>query len=130
MGDGVGVGAQSSACLRAECFERSHPHAPTMCPLKVDPYNSTYPDDSKSYGGHADYVRHSSAFVSKIGDEVCSEHAVPVLCGAITLYRGLKQNVCGPGKKVEIVGIGRDTICQGRVLNTSLCLLSSLLRKG
>lgn len=77
-----------------------------MCPFKVDTYNSTYPDDSKSYGGYADYARHPSAFVIKIPDEISSEHAAPMLCGGITLYSPLKQNGCGPGKKVGIVGIG------------------------
>lgn len=77
-----------------------------MCPLKVDTYNSTYLDDSKSYGGYADYARHPSAFVFKIPDGISSENAAPMLCGGITLYSPLKQNGCGPGKKVGIVGIG------------------------
>ncbi|MCJ1346414.1 hypothetical protein MMC31_004630, partial [Peltigera leucophlebia] len=77
-----------------------------MCPLHVGTYNSTYPDNSKSYGGYADYARHPSAFVIKIPDGISSEHAAPMLCGGITLYSPLKQNGCGPGKKVGIVGVG------------------------
>lgn len=43
-----------------------------------------------------------------------------MLCGGITLYSSLKQNGCGPGKKVGIVGIGGlghfgIFVCQGRV---------------
>lgn len=105
VGDRARVGAQSSACLRAECFECSHIHAPTLCPLKVDTYNAKYPDGSKSLGGYANYARHPFSILIKIPDGISSEHAAPMLCAGITPYSPPKQNGCGPGKKVGIVPI-------------------------
>lgn len=29
-----------------------------------------------------------------------------MLCGGITVFSPLKKNGCGPGKKVDIVGVG------------------------
>jgi alcohol dehydrogenase (NADP+) len=59
-----------------------------------------------SYGGYSDYHRAPSHFVMKIPDAIASEDAAPMLCGGITLYSPLKNNGCGPGKKVGIIGVG------------------------
>merc|ERR1719262_2135925 len=58
-----------------------------------------------SYGGYADYHRAHSHFVVKIPDQIPSDEAAPMLCGGITLYSPLKNNGCGPGKKVGIFGV-------------------------
>ena len=47
-----------------------------------------------------------SHFVLKIPDAIKSEDAAPMLCGGITVYSPLKNNGCGPGKIVGIVGVG------------------------
>lgn len=106
VGDRVGVGAQSSSCLRPDCEECSN-HVENHCQIaNVNTYDDKYPDGSKSYGGYADYWRGPSHFVFKIPDQIRSEDAAPMLCGGVTLYSPLKRNGCGPGKKVGIIGIG------------------------
>jgi alcohol dehydrogenase (NADP+) len=72
----------------------------------VGTYNGTYPNGGKSYGGYSTYNRSPSHFVIKIPDGISSADAAPMLCGGITTYSPLRQNGCGPGKKVGIVGVG------------------------
>jgi len=105
VGDRVGVGAQSSSCLKPECEECSS-GIENHCANFTGTYNSKYPDGSKSYGGYADYSRVPSHFVFKIPEEIPSEDVAPMLCGGITVYSPLKRNGAGPGKRVGIVGIG------------------------
>ncbi|KAL8798885.1 MAG: hypothetical protein Q9182_006315 [Xanthomendoza sp. 2 TL-2023] len=106
VGDRVGVGAQSSSCLKPECEECSN-GVENHCQIaNVNTYDDKYPDGSKSYGGYADYWRGPSHFVFKIPEQISSEAAAPMLCGGITLYSPLKRNGCGPGKSVGIIGIG------------------------
>lgn len=59
-----------------------------------------------SYGGYATYNRTPGHFVIKIPDGIPSAEAAPMMCGGITLYSPLKNNGCGPGKKVGIIGVG------------------------
>lgn len=105
VGDRVGVGAQASSCLKPECEECSS-GLEQHCQSCVNTFASKYPDGSLSYGGYADYHRAPSHFVMKIPDAIPSEEAAPMLCGGITLYSPLKNNGCGPGKKVGIIGVG------------------------
>jgi len=106
VGDRVGVGAQSSSCLKPEC-EQCASGIENHCQTgMIGTYNGKYPDGSKSYGGYSDYCRAPSHFVLKIPDSISSEEAAPMLCAGITTYSPLKQNGCGPGKRVGIVGIG------------------------
>lgn len=74
----------------------------------VGTYNAQYkePKSGKSMGGYATYNRTPSRFVIKIPDGVDSADAAPMMCGGVTVYSPLKQNGCGPGKKVGIVGVG------------------------
>ncbi|RDW67563.1 zinc-binding dehydrogenase-2 [Coleophoma cylindrospora] len=88
LGDRVGVGAQALSCLEPDCPD-------------------LYPDGlGKSYGGYADYNRTNGHFVFPIPDGLDSADAAPMLCGGVTVYSPLKQNGCGPGKTVGIVGVG------------------------
>jgi alcohol dehydrogenase (NADP+) len=59
-----------------------------------------------AYGGYGNYHRCHSHFVIRIPDELPSEEAAPMLCGGATVYSPLKNNGCGPGKKVGIIGVG------------------------
>lgn len=106
VGDRVGVGAQSSACLRPDCDECTHGLENHCLKHNVNTYNGRYPDGSISYGGYADYWRGPSHFVFKIPDAIPSDVAAPMLCGGITVFSPLNQNGAGPGKTVGIVGIG------------------------
>lgn len=74
---------------------------------QVNTYAARYPNDMGiSYGGYSNYNRTNGHFVVKIPDQLASEHAAPMLCGGITVYRPLKMNGCGPGKSVAIAGVG------------------------
>lgn len=105
VGDRVGVGAQNSSCLKPDCEQCSTGNE-NYCPHTVNTFADQYPDGSYSYGGYADYHRCPSHFVVKIPDAIPSEDAAPMLCGGVTVYSPLKNNGCGPGKKVGIVGVG------------------------
>jgi alcohol dehydrogenase (NADP+) len=72
----------------------------------VGTYNATHFNGGKSYGGYALYNRSPSHFVVKIPDVISSAEAAPMLCGGVTLYSPLKNNNCGPGKRVGIIGLG------------------------
>ncbi|KAJ5337249.1 hypothetical protein MYU51_008497 [Penicillium brevicompactum] len=107
VGDRVGVGAQSAACQNADgnceaCAAGLEQH----CTRMVGTYNGTYANGGKSYGGYATFNRAPSHFVIKIPDAISSADAAPMLCGGITTYSPLRQNGCGPGKSVGIVGVG------------------------
>lgn len=107
QGDRVGVGAQARSCLQSDCPECTN-HKESYCARElVNTYGSVYPnDEGKSYGGYADYNRTNGHFVVPIPDGLSSEDAAPMLCGGITVYSPLKQNGCGPGKTVGVVGVG------------------------
>ncbi|KAJ5660713.1 NADP-dependent alcohol dehydrogenase 7 [Penicillium longicatenatum] len=107
VGDRVGVGAQSGSCLNKDgdceaCASGMEQH----CNRMVGTYNGTYANGGKSFGGYSLYNRSPSHFVVKIPDALSSADAAPMLCGGITTYSPLRQNGCGPGKKVGIIGVG------------------------
>ena len=107
VGDRVGVGAQARSCLSDDCEECSSGRENYCSRARVDTYNAVYPgDEGKSYGGYADYNRTDHRFVVKIPDGLPSELAAPMLCAGVTMYSPLRNNGCGPGKTVGIVGIG------------------------
>ncbi|CAG9988310.1 unnamed protein product [Clonostachys byssicola] len=107
VGDRVGVGAQALSCLRPECPECAA-GLTNYCPNgQVSTYGSIYPGTlGKSYGGYANFNRTCSQFVVKIPAGLPSEHAAPMLCGGVTVYAPLRDNGCGPGKAVGVVGVG------------------------
>lgn len=107
IGDRVGVGAQSGACLTLDdectaCAKGLYQY----CNHLVGTYNGTYANGGKSYGGYSLYNRSPSSFVIKIPDQISSIEAASMLCGGITTYSPLRQHGCGPGKSVGIVGVG------------------------
>lgn len=107
VGDRVGVGAQARSCMQPDCVECST-NRESYCPRgPINTYGSVYPgDEGKSYGGYADYNRTNGHFVIPIPDGLSSADAAPMLCGGITIFSPLKNNGCGPGKTVGIVGVG------------------------
>ncbi|WPG98647.1 Hypothetical protein R9X50_00144000 [Acrodontium crateriforme] len=107
VGDRVGVGAQSSACLTAECEDCSngdehHCENEGNC----NTYDMRYPDGSKATGGYAEHTRVPSHFAFKIPEAISSIEAAPMLCAGITVYAPLVENNAGPGIRVGIVGVG------------------------
>ncbi|RKK84928.1 hypothetical protein BFJ71_g14325 [Fusarium oxysporum] len=106
VGDRVGVGAQALSCLKPDCPQCSTGRE-NYCPAIVQTYGMDYPDGTgTSFGGYADYNRSPGHFVFKLPDNLSSEAAAPMLCAGATVFSPLKQNDCGPGKTVGIVGIG------------------------
>ena len=105
-GDRVGVGAQSGSCLRADCDTCQNDMEQHCRNGNIGTYGSKWPSGDKSWGGYASHWRGQGHFVFKIPDEIPSQDAAPMLCGGITVFSPLKQNGCGPGKRVGIVGIG------------------------
>jgi D-arabinose 1-dehydrogenase-like Zn-dependent alcohol dehydrogenase len=108
LGDRVGVGAQNDSCLNRdgpcdECASGQETYCPKLLGLT---YNARHWNGAKSYGGYALYHRSPSHFVVKIPEAIPSAFAAPMLCAGITTYSPLRQNGCGPGKKVGIIGVG------------------------
>jgi len=107
VGDRVGVGAQARSCLQKSCADCSSGLENHCANESVNTYGSIYPnDEGKSYGGYSDHNRTNGHFVFKIPDGLSSAHAAPMLCGGVTVFSPLKENGCGPGKTVGIVGVG------------------------
>ncbi|SPO04371.1 related to alcohol dehydrogenase, class C [Cephalotrichum gorgonifer] len=107
VGDRVGVGAQARSCLLPSCLDCSTGRENYCQSGRVDTYNAVYPDgEGNSYGGYSDYNRTDYRFVVKIPDGIPSEYAAPMLCAGVTMYAPLRNNGCGPGKTVGIVGVG------------------------
>lgn len=106
VGDRVGVGAQSKSCLKPDCEMCSNDIENHCTNDFVGTYGAKYKDGKTAQGGYAKFWRGNSHFVFNIPNGVPSEMAAPMLCGGVTTYSPLKQNGCGPGKKVGIVGIG------------------------
>ncbi|KAI9692601.1 MAG: hypothetical protein M1822_006832 [Bathelium mastoideum] len=111
VGDRVGVGAQSSSCLRPDCEECSS-GLESYCPHMAPTYNAKYTNPNtgqelgKTYGGYANFWRGPSHFVIPIPDAIPSAEAAPMLCGGITTFAPLIHHGAGPGKRVGIVGVG------------------------
>jgi alcohol dehydrogenase (NADP+) len=108
VGDRVGVGAQAESCLGrlGDCPECSMGLEQYCTHKFVGTYNDHFINGDKTYGGYALYNRTPSHFVVKIPDGISSADAAPMLCGGVTVYSPLKNNDCGPGKRVGIIGLG------------------------
>lgn len=109
VGDVVGVGAQSDACLNRDsthsCLECDE-EMENYCTRLVGTYASHFFNGDKTFGGYARYHRCPSHFVIKIPDGLAPEFAAPMLCAGVTTYSPLKHFGAGPGKKVGVVGVG------------------------
>ncbi len=95
-GDRVGVGWESSACLRCEwCLKgeeqlcASRTNTCLHCP-----------------GAYADAFRVDARFAFPIPSALSSAGAAPLLCGGITVYSPLRQYDARPSMRVGVVGIG------------------------
>ena len=75
-------------------------------PGAADTFGSVLPDGSKTFGGYSDYTRIQGHWAVHIPDVIPPNEAAPMLCGGITSYSPLRNNGCGPGKRVGIVGVG------------------------
>lgn len=93
--------------MQPDCPDCTRSLEPYCARENVNTYGSVYADNiGKSYGGYATYHRTNAHFAIKIPDGLDSAYAAPMMCGGVTVYSPLKQNGCGPGKRVGIVGVG------------------------
>ncbi|KAL4937489.1 hypothetical protein BDV06DRAFT_215848 [Aspergillus oleicola] len=107
LGDRVGVGAQSGACLnQAGDCQACAEGIEQYCPKHTITYDARFPDGSKANGGYADFWRGPGAFVFLIPDSIPSDAAASMLCGGITAFSPLLEHRAGPGKRVGVIGIG------------------------
>lgn len=107
VGDRVGVGAQARSCGEKSCVDCAAGLENHCARGLIGTYGDVYPnEEGKSYGGYANHNRTNARFVFQIPEGLSSSDAAPMLCGGITVYSPLKQNGCGPGKSVGIVGVG------------------------
>lgn len=100
------MGAQCKSCLKPDCEQCSEGIENHCTNDFVQTYGAKYQNGDTAQGGYAKYWRGNSHFVFHIPDAIPSEMAAPMLCGGVTTYSPLKQNGCGPGKKVGVIGIG------------------------
>ena len=121
VGDRVGVGAQSDACLNRLSHENDPAESSKTetlcsscstgqeqyCPRLVATYGTQrHYDGTIAMGGYATHIRIKSHFAFHIPDRLASADAAPMLCGGITTYSPLVRYGCGPGKSVGVVGLG------------------------
>ena len=97
VGDRLGVGWQSGACLHClDCLRGNQ----QMC--EVDNRATIL----QQYGGFGDYMTVDSHFAFPIPDGLSSELAGPLLCGGITVFSGLRHAGMKGGQEIGIIGIG------------------------
>ncbi|KAF4825424.1 putative formaldehyde dehydrogenase AdhA [Colletotrichum siamense] len=106
-GDVVGVGCQADSCRSRDgpCQECDNDEE-NYCPKRVNTYDSTHRNGSPSYGGYSLYHRCPGHFVIKIPEGLAPEHAAPMLCGGVTVYAPLRRFRAGPGRRIDIIGVG------------------------
>ncbi|ODV83952.1 hypothetical protein CANARDRAFT_9237 [[Candida] arabinofermentans NRRL YB-2248] len=112
VGDRVGVGAQSQACLECKLCKSNNE---IYCTKLVHTFGSLYHNKdgttTKSQGGYSNYCRIHEYFVFPIPEVYTDEEAAPFLCAGITTYSPLVRNIPtnlpeGVRPKVGIVGLG------------------------
>ncbi|KAI1491409.1 zinc-binding dehydrogenase [Biscogniauxia mediterranea] len=108
VGDRVGVGCLSDCCvsIEKEPCERCSAGQENYCRKSTWTYLTPHHNGDKSNGGYATYHRTSGRMAYKIPESIESRHAATLMCAGATMYSPLRQNGCGPGMKVGIVGLG------------------------
>ena len=94
-GQRVGVGWESGSCGECEYCARGEEN---ICLG----WRGTC---THGYGGYATAIRVDSRFVVSIPEGLDSERAAPLLCGGVTVYAPLVQEV-RPAMRVGVVGVG------------------------
>ncbi|MGI4790978.1 MAG: NAD(P)-dependent alcohol dehydrogenase [Janthinobacterium lividum] len=97
VGDRVGVGWQSGACLH--CLDCLRGNA-QMC--EVDQKSTII----HQYGGFGEYLAVDSRFAFLIPEGLPTDAAGPLLCGGITVYSGLRHAGMVGGQEIGVIGIG------------------------
>ena len=96
LGERVGVGWQSGACLDCRDCLRGNDN---LC----DAQTATI---LGGRGGFGDYLLVDSRFAFPIPEGISSDVAGPLLCGGVTVYSGLRHAGMGSGQEIGVVGLG------------------------
>ena len=104
-GDLVGVGCMVDSCR--ECAPCQH-HLEQYCENgATDTYNSHDRHDGQpTYGGYAQSITVSDAFVLKVPENLDIKAVPPLLCAGITTWSPLRHWQVGAGSRVAVVGLG------------------------
>ncbi|KAF3918479.1 hypothetical protein ABW21_db0204230 [Orbilia brochopaga] len=105
IGDRVGVGAQSDACLECDLCKSGNE---AYCEKFAMTYDGVYNNGDRTMGGYADHARVPGSFVINLNpyDKIPSDLLAPMMCGGVTMFSPLKRYGAGPGKRVGIIGLG------------------------
>ena len=104
-GDLVGVGCMVDSCR--ECAPCQH-HLEQYCENGATyTYNSHDRHDGQpTYGGYAQSITVSDAFVLKVPENLDIKAVPPLLCAGITTWSPLRHWHVGAGSRVAVVGLG------------------------
>ncbi len=104
LGDRVGVGASSWACLECPRCKKDNEQ---YCTHQLDTYGAQWLETGYvTKGGYSSHIRIHEHYCFPVPASLPSNVAAPMMCAGLTTYSPLKRNGCGPGKKVGIVGVG------------------------
>lgn len=104
IGDRVGVGASSWACLECRQCKKGNEQ---YCAHQLDTYGAKWPDTGYvTKGGYSSHIRIHEHYCFPVPEELPTAVAAPMMCAGLTVYSPLKRNGCGPGAKVGVVGVG------------------------
>lgn len=96
VGDRVGVGWQSGACLECpDCLRGNE----NLCKRAESTIVGRH-------GGFGSHLQLDSRFCFKIPDSIQSEFASPLLCAGITVFSALRYAGMTSGQNIGIIGIG------------------------
>ena len=104
-GDLVGVGCMVDSCR--ECAPCQH-HLEQYCENGATyTYNSHDRHDGQpTYGGYAQSITVSDAFVLKVPENLAIKAVPPLLCAGLTTWSPLRHWQVGAGSRVAVVGLG------------------------
>jgi len=95
VGDRVGVGAQSGACMnqKGDCEECADGWV-NHCPKMVNTFDGKFENGDKSYGGYADYNRAQGDFVVQIPESIPSADAGTLWVELLLILVNIAQLPC------------------------------------
>lgn len=96
VGDRVGIQPLFSSCLKCEYCTTGREN---LC-------ESAEITGETVQGGYAEYITALEEFVTRIPDNLDSEHAAPLFCPSITAYKAVKVSEAAAGKTIGIFGVG------------------------
>lgn len=96
VGDRVGIQPLFSSCLQCEYCRAGREN---LC-------ESAELTGESVQGGYAEYISAFEDFVTRIPDNLDSEHSAPLFCPGITAYKAVKASEPAADRSVGIFGIG------------------------